>query len=84
MSAVKSNPIYNASAPLYIGWNNRLDNIVYTNLTAFDPATSSANTTMPTGLSGMVVAVLTQNNTAMRPNDLTDYILAGPAVLNAS
>lgn len=76
------NPLYDCEAPLYIGWNNRLDNVVFTKVKLEHKGKGSAE--IPEGLSGIVIAVLTHNNTEQLPGGLTPFVLAGVVPLTVS
>lgn len=76
------NPLYDCEAPLYIGWNNRLDNVVFTEVELLRKGKGVAD--LPDGLSGIVIAVLTHNNTEQLPGGLTPFILAGIEALTVS
>ena len=79
---MRQNPLYDCEAPLYIGWNNRLDNVVFTQVDVEKKGKGHAD--LPQGLSGIVIAVLTHNNTEQLPGGLTPWVLAGIEALTVS
>ena len=63
----------------FIGWVNQLGSPVYTSLKSISNGNGIA--TVPSGLKGVVYAVLTTQNTLISVDDLTGATLAGPAII---